>query len=103
MLSTGIFDGSAASASEAVVRPVDCLVQSSPVESGLDVSSPSVTDDDVALKLHIVDDFGNLKRKMNYEELAVSADENHSHGAISSDSLESLRNGVIINDSQNLY
>lgn len=103
MLSTGIFDGSAASASEAVVRPVDCLVQSSPVESGLDVSSPSVTDDDVALKLHIVDDFGNLKRKMNYEELAVSADENHSHGAISSDSLESLRNGFIVNDSQNLY
>lgn len=107
MLSTGIFGDSVSpiidnSKTVLFARPVECLLQPSPTEGGTDVSLPFVTEDDVGFKFHVMDDFEKLKA-MTYE-IPLSKDENQSHGTILSDSdcVESLRNGFIVNSSQNV-
>lgn len=109
MLSTGIFGDSVSPVIEnsktvLFARPAECLLLPSPAESGIDVSLPSVTEDDVAFKFHIMDDFEKLKKEMMYE-IPLSKDENQSHGTILSDSncIESLRNSFIVNSSQNVF
>ena len=107
MLSSEIFGDSASGDKSKTVlfaRPAEYLLQPSPIESGIDVCSPSLTGNDVAFKFHIMDDFEKLKKEMLYE-MPVSKDENHSHGTIlsDSDSIESLRNGFIVNSSQNVF